>query len=48
MEQGDFLYHEPLENSAKICFSGLPLEEGVEYARKSTYHSAPSFGNESQ
>ncbi|KAJ7666287.1 Alpha/beta hydrolase fold-1 [Mycena rosella] len=44
--EGEFMYHEPLENSARINFSDLPLDQGVEWVRKMPWHSAPSFANE--
>ena len=41
--QGDFLYHEPLENSVRTNFSDLPQEKGLEFVKQMPYHSGPSF-----
>lgn len=43
--QGDFMYHDPLEASAATNFSDLPADQGLECAKRFVYHSAPSFGN---
>lgn len=39
---------DPIESSAKINFSDLPLEKGIECAKRFVYHSAPSFGSKLQ
>lgn len=39
------MVHDPPEPSAKLTFSDLPLEEGVEWIKKFPQHSAISFVN---
>lgn len=39
------MYHDPLEESARVNFSDQSPEKGLECARRFVYHSAPSFGN---
>jgi hypothetical protein len=39
------MYHDPIA-SAPICFSDLPVEEGVAWMKKFPRHSAVSFGSE--
>ncbi len=43
LKQGDYMRHEPFEESARLTFSDLPLEEGIEWVKKMPLHSAPSF-----
>ncbi|KAK5553546.1 hypothetical protein LTR46_008521 [Exophiala xenobiotica] len=40
---GEYMKHEPFEESARLTFSDLPPEEGVEWVKKMPLHSAPSF-----
>ncbi|KAJ9607742.1 hypothetical protein H2200_007820 [Cladophialophora chaetospira] len=40
--EGEFMSH-VIEESAKLTFSDMPLEEGMEWVKKMPYHSAPSF-----
>lgn len=40
------MYHEPAEDSAKVNFSDLPLEEGVAWVKQFHTHSALSFATE--
>lgn len=35
--------HADFEATARRTFSGIPFEKGVEYAKKMSRHSAPSF-----
>lgn len=42
------MFYGSLEGAAQACFSDLPLEEGIEYARQSVYQSAVSFAREYQ
>lgn len=38
--------HADFEATAKRTFSEIPFEKGVEYAKKMSRHSAPSFAGE--
>ncbi|KAK4943610.1 hypothetical protein LTR10_016905 [Elasticomyces elasticus] len=40
---GDFMKHVHFDDAARLTFSDLPHEKGVELAKKMTYHSTPSF-----
>jgi len=35
--------HDPVEESARLTFSDLPSQEGIEWVKKMPPHSAPSF-----
>jgi hypothetical protein len=37
------MYHEPYDLSAKINFSDLPLDQGIDLVKEFTWHSASSF-----
>lgn len=39
------MYMDPIEKSAKINFSDLPLDQAVACANRFVFHSAQSFGN---
>ncbi|KAL6242931.1 hypothetical protein RBB50_010031 [Rhinocladiella similis] len=43
--EGEYMRHEPPEESAKLTFSDLPPEEGLDWVKKMPLHSAPSFAN---
>ena len=38
--------HDPVERTAEISFSDLPMEQGVAWVRRFAQHSAISFGGE--
>ncbi|KAK5054496.1 hypothetical protein LTR84_001387 [Exophiala bonariae] len=44
--EGDFMRHVDFEATARRTFSQIPFEKGVEYAKKMSRHSAPSFTGE--
>lgn len=44
-DQGEYMRNEPFEDCARAQFSDLPLEEGIEWVKKMTLQSAPSFAN---
>ncbi|KIW18350.1 hypothetical protein PV08_02638 [Exophiala spinifera] len=41
--EGEYMRHDPPEESAKLTFSDLPPEVGVDWVKKMPLHSAPSF-----
>ena len=45
---GEYMYHDPPEISAKVNYSDVPLEKGLEMVKHFTYHSGPSFAGETQ
>lgn len=43
--KGEYMRNEPYEDCARSQFPDVPLEEGVEWVKQMTMHSAASFAN---